>query len=201
MYQYFIKRFLDIIISIVLIPFAIVICIPFALLIKINDRGPIFYNADRLGKNMKQFKMYKLRTMIVDAPDIRNEDGSTFNSSEDPRVTKIGNILRKTSVDELPQLFNVLLGNMSFVGPRPSPLGNEKNYSKEFKKKFLVKPGITGLNQATLRNTASMEERIENDLLYVNEISFSMDIKIIIMTFINVIKKKNINQDEYNEKR
>lgn len=200
MYPSFIKRLLDIFFSIVALPFVIIICVPCAVIIKLSDRGPIFYNAERLGKDMKKFKMYKLRTMRVNAPDIRNDDGSTFNSVSDSRVTPFGYILRKTSIDELPQFVNVLLGNMSFVGPRPSPLGNEKRYTEEFKKKFLVKPGITGLNQATLRNSASMEERIKNDTYYAENISFSMDFKIIVWTLVSVLKRENITGEARNDK-
>ena len=111
--------------------------IPVVIMIKLEDKGPVFYNAPRLGKGMREFPMYKFRSMKVNAPDIRNEDGSTFNSDNDPRVTKIGNVLRKTSIDELPQLLNVLKGDMSFVGPRPSPLGNKDIYPKEFFKSLM----------------------------------------------------------------
>ena len=85
-----------------------------------EDKGPIFYNATRRGRNGKNFKMFKLRSMYVNSPDLKNPDGSTFNSDKDPRVTKIGRIMRKTSIDELPQILNVLLGHMSFIGPRPT---------------------------------------------------------------------------------
>ncbi|MEI5989598.1 sugar transferase [Enterococcus crotali] len=196
MYQFFIKRIFDILISVILLPFICLICFIFAIAIKLEDGGSIFYNAERLGKNMKRFKMFKLRTMKENAPDIRNVDGSTFNSSDDYRVTKIGLILRKTSIDELPQLVNVLLGDMSLVGPRPSPLGNEHRYSKEFKMKFEVQPGITGLNQALLRNAASMDERMKNDVYYVENMSFFLDFKIILLTIFSVIKRKNITRDD-----
>ncbi|MGG3383614.1 MULTISPECIES: sugar transferase [Heyndrickxia] len=195
MYQYFIKRFLDILLSLIVLPFFLIITVPVSILIKLEDRGPIFYNASRLGKNMKEFKMYKFRSMKVDAPDIRNEDGSTFNSNNDPRVTRIGKILRKTSIDELPQILNVLKGNMSFIGPRPSPLGNKDHYPKEYFKKFDVLPGITGYNQATLRNKSTMEQRIQNDLFYVENVSFILDMKIIFKTVISVITSKNINRN------
>src|SRR5690625_1667640 len=193
MYHYGIKRLLDIILALLILPFFLLIIIPVSILIKIEDRGPVFYNAPRLGRNMKQFKMYKFRSMIVNAPDIRNSDGTTFNSESDPRVTKVGKILRKTSIDELPQILNVLKGDMSFVGPRPSPLGNKDIYSKEFFRKFDVKSGITGYKQAILRNRSTMEERIKNDLFYVENLSFILDLKIILITLIFVIKSKNIN--------
>src|SRR5699024_6864866 len=109
------------------------------------------------------FKMYKFRSMIENAPDIRNADGTTYNSNNDSRVTKVGSFLRKTSIDELPQVINVFLGDMSFVGPRPSPLGDKSIYPKEFFVKYKVKPGITGYSQAEVRNNATMNERIKLD--------------------------------------
>ncbi|MBO6324891.1 sugar transferase [Enterococcus gallinarum] len=196
MYQSFIKRALDVVFSIILLPIAAIICIPFMIAIYIEDRGPIFYNAPRLGKNMRSFKMYKLRSMRVGAPDIRNDDGSTFNSNSDPRVSKVGRVIRKLSIDELPQILNVLFGDMSFVGPRPSPLGNENRYTEEYKMKFTVLPGVTGLNQAILRNSASMEERVKNDLFYVKNISFILDIKIVVLTLISVLRSKNITRND-----
>lgn len=196
MYQYGIKRLLDIVISFIFLLILILIIIPISIMIKIEDRGPILYNSLRLGKNMKEFKMYKFRTMKVNAPDIRNEDGSTFNSDNDSRVTKTGKILRKTSLDEVPQIINVLKGDMSFVGPRPSPLGNKHLYPKEYFRKFDVVPGITGYNQAILRNKSTMEERVKNDLYYVKNISFKLDLKILVMTIFSVLSFKNINKNE-----
>ncbi|MBI6027017.1 sugar transferase [Clostridium perfringens] len=196
MYQYFIKRFFDILMSLVILPFLVIVMVPVYIMIKLDDKGPIFYNAPRLGINMKPFIMYKFRTMKVDAPDIRNSDGSTFNSDDDPRLTKVGKFLRKSSIDELPQILNVLRGDMSFVGPRPSPLGNKDKYPKEYFQKFNVKPGITGYNQAILRNRATMDERVKNDVYYVNNISLVFDIKIIFMTVFSVIASKNINRND-----
>lgn len=201
MYRYGIKRLFDVLGSLITLPILFVIMVPVAILIKLEDGGPVFYNAPRLGKDMKEFKMYKFRSMKVNAPDIRNEDGSTFNSDNDPRVTKIGKILRKTSIDELPQLLNVFKGDMSFVGPRPSPLGNKDIYPKEYFRKFDVRPGITGYNQAVLRNSSTMEQRIANDLFYVENISAVLDLKILYMTFISVIKSKNINRPNNEEEK
>ncbi|MFK4415183.1 lipopolysaccharide/colanic/teichoic acid biosynthesis glycosyltransferase [Bacillus sp. RC251] len=195
MYRYGIKRIFDIIVSLLLLPFLLLIMIPVAIIIKLEDKGPVFYNAPRLGKGMREFPMYKFRSMKVNAPDIRNEDGSTFNADNDLRVTKIGHILRRTSIDELPQLLNVLKGDMSFVGPRPSPLGNKDIYPKEFFKKFDVCPGITGYNQAVLRNNSTMDQRVKNDVYYVENISFMLDAKIILLTGASVIKSKNINRN------
>ena len=192
MYRSFIKRLLDIIFSIVLLPFLLLIFIPVAIAIKVEDRGPVFYNATRYGKDMRHFKMFKFRSMKVNAPDIRNSDGTTFNSENDPRVTKVGRFIRKTSIDELPQVLNVLLGDMSFIGPRPSPLGDKSIYPAEFMRKFQVKPGISGYSQAKVRNNASMDERIKLDSYYVDNLSFVLDVKIIFWTIKQIIKKDNV---------
>lgn len=200
MYRYFIKRLLDVLLSLIALPFIMIIMIPVSVAIKIEDRGPIFYNAPRIGKDNLNFTMYKFRSMKVNAPDIRNEDGTTFNSDNDIRVTKVGKFLRKTSIDELPQILNVLKGDMSFIGPRPSPLGDKSIYPKEFFRKFDVRPGITGYNQATVRNNALMEERIKNDSFYVDNISFILDIKILIMTILSVLQSKNINRNKDEER-
>lgn len=143
MYKYLIKRLLDIILAILSIPFLFAITILIAPLIYLEDGGSVFYISKRLGKRGKIFEMYKFRTMKEDSKDIRNADGSTFNSIDDPRVTRIGRILRRTSIDELPQIINVLKGEMSFIGPRPDLPEHIMLYTKEEKRKLKVKPGIT----------------------------------------------------------
>ena len=143
MYKYLIKRFLDIILAIILLPFLFAIVILIGPLIYLEDGGSVFYVSKRLGKRGKIFEMYKFRTMKENSKDIRNADGSTFNSIDDPRVTKIGRILRRTSIDELPQIINVLRGEMSFIGPRPDLPEHIMLYTKEEKRKLKVKPGIT----------------------------------------------------------
>lgn len=192
MYEKYIKRVLDIIFSFFALLILLVIFIPVALAIKFEDHGPIFYLDKRYGKDTKKFTMYKFRSMKVNAPDIRNSDGTTFNSKDDPRVTKVGKFIRKTSIDELPQILNVLLGHMSLIGPRPSPLGDKSQYGPAFMRKFEVKPGITGYSQAYLRNEASMEQRIEYDNFYIDNISFMFDVKIFFQTIVSVLKSKNI---------
>jgi undecaprenyl phosphate N,N'-diacetylbacillosamine 1-phosphate transferase len=119
MYKKYFKRILDLILALIALPFWFIIFIIVGPIIYFQDKGPIFYNAPRLGKDGKVFKMYKFRSMKVNAPDIRNEDGSTFNSEDDPRLTKIGKFIRKTSLDETPQLLNIIKGDMSIIGPRP----------------------------------------------------------------------------------
>jgi len=195
MYQKIIKRVLDIIISIIGIIFLAIVSIPISLAIKLDDRGPVFFYDKRLGKNMKVFTMYKFRTMKVNAEDIRNSDGTTYNSEQDSRVTKVGRILRKTSLDELPQFINVLKGDMSLIGPRPSPLGDKSSYPSIFFKKYDVKPGITGYNQATLRNSATMDQRMTNDAFYTDNVSLFLDIKIFCLTIKSVFLRKNIHQN------
>lgn len=195
MYQLFIKRLLDILLSLVLLPFFLLLLIPVAVAIKLDDNGSVFYLSDRLGKDMKIFKMYKFRSMIENAPDIRNEDGTTYNSVNDSRVTKVGNFLRKTSIDEIPQIINVFLGDMSFIGPRPSPLGDKSMYPEEFFIKYEVKPGITGYSQAKVRNNSDMETRIVLDRYYVENKSFSLDFRIVFLTIASIIEQKNINRN------
>ncbi|EIY31658.1 hypothetical protein HMPREF1062_02501 [Bacteroides cellulosilyticus CL02T12C19] len=192
MYNKILKRLIDIVISLMLIPLVLVLMIPIALFIKLEDHGDVFYNAERYGRNMRKFRMFKFRSMKMNAPDIRNADGTTFNSEKDIRLTRIGSFLRKTSIDELPQILNVFLGDMSFVGPRPSPMGNERTYTDFVKKKFDVRPGITGYNQALLRNSATLEERYKNDIYYAENLSFLLDCKIIYMTLRSVLCRENV---------
>ncbi len=192
MYKLFLKRILDLLLSIILIPIIVVIGIPVALLIFFDDKGPIFYNGERLGKNGKIFKMYKFRTMKVNSKDIRNKDGSTFNGENDPRLTKIGKILRKTSIDELPQIINVIKGDMSLVGPRPDLPEHINLYTKKERKKLLVSPGITGYNQAYFRNSITWKKRLKNDVYYVENLSFILDLKILYNTIKMVIRKDGV---------
>jgi lipopolysaccharide/colanic/teichoic acid biosynthesis glycosyltransferase len=196
MYQRYVKRLLDIILSIILLPFILPIVLICGLFIFLEDRGPIFYCGLRLGKNKENFKMFKLRTMKVNAPDIRNADGSTFNSSTDTRLTKVGRFLRKTSLDELPQIFNVLIGNMSFIGPRPDLPEHINYYEQDETRKLDVLPGITGYNQAYFRNSLEWKQRLKNDVYYVDNISFSLDVKILFATISGVIKRRGIYSSE-----
>ncbi len=193
MYKRFIKRLLDFILSllalIVLSPLFLVISIS----IKVNSKGPVFFLQERLGKNGKVFKIIKFRTMIVNAEHIG--DGLKIKSENDNRITKVGKILRKTSLDELPQLINVIKGDMSIVGPRPPvtyyPHKFDK-YSEKQKKRFEVRPGITGLAQIRVRNSASWDERIEIDVEYVKKVTFTQDVIIILKTIMQVLKRENV---------
>ena len=125
LYKNCLKRLLDIMLSLLALPFVAIVGIPIAIAVKREDGGPVFYRSLRYGKDMKKFSMLKFRSMKVNSKDIRNQDGTTYNSENDERQTRIGRLLRKTSLDELPQFVNVLKGDMSFIGPRPSPMGNE----------------------------------------------------------------------------
>lgn len=195
MYKFF-KRLFDILFSLILLPFVLLILIILYPIVKLNSKGPFIYKSIRVGRNEKKYKMYKIRTMKLDAPDLRNEDGSTFNSDNDPRVTTVGNFLRKTSLDELPQLFNVLFGSMSFIGPRPDLYNQLELYDINGydKSKFKVKPGITGYAQVKGRNLISWEEKNELDVFYSNKICFLLDVKIFFLTIFKVFKREGINK-------
>lgn len=194
------KRVIDIILSliglIVLAPFFIVI----ASAIKFESKGGnIFYFQDRVGLNGKMFRMYKFRSMIPNAEDLlpalqtNNEvSGHMFKIKNDPRVTKVGAFIRKTSIDEFPQLFNVLRGEMSLVGPRPPLLGEYINYSEFQKSRMFVKPGCTGIWQATLRNSVGFEEMFYLDIIYIQKRSLKLDFVIILLTIKSIFTFKGV---------
>jgi undecaprenyl phosphate N,N'-diacetylbacillosamine 1-phosphate transferase len=193
-YKFFFKRLLDILISFISLPFFLILYIPIAIIIKLEDGGPILYTAQRLGKNMVPFMMFKFRSMKVNAPDIRLSDGSTFSSKTDSRVTKIGKVLRETSLDEIPQILNVLIGDMSIIGPRPDMISDEE-YPEEYRSFLSIKPGITGFNQAYFRNETNRLEKMKNDKYYVDNISFTMDVKVFFKTIAVVLQRKNMYRE------
>lgn len=195
MYGKYFKRIFDFVLAVIAFPILMLSFIVFAPLIKLTDKGPIFYNAKRIGRNGELFKMYKFRSMKVNAPDIRLEDGSTFNADDDPRVTKIGKFMRKTSTDELPQIINVLIGNMSLIGPRPDPPDWLDRYPEEIRVFLSVRPGITGYSQAYFRNSVDGEEKMNNDAYYALNYSFLLDIKIFLKTIVIVLKRDNTYKD------
>lgn len=193
MYKNGIKRLMDFIGALILSPIVLVICAVVGPFIYHEDRGPIFYKAKRRGLMGKPFEMYKFRSMKVNAPDIRNADNSTFNSTSDPRVTKVGRVLRKTSVDELPQIFNVLKGDMSFIGPRPVTVDRKYDELDDIRKARLeVRPGITGYSQAYYRNSISQDQKLKLDADYASNVSFALDAKIFFKTIETVALHKNI---------
>lgn len=195
MYKHYVKRLFDIIIGIIGLPFFLLALIIFGPIIRATDKGPIFYNAKRIGRNGKLFKMYKFRSMYVNAPDIRLSDGSTYNGENDPRVTKIGRFMRATSIDELPQVVNILCGSMSLIGPRPDPPDWLDKYPDDIKVFLSVRPGLTGYSQAYFRNGADGEQKMKNDAYYAENISFILDVKIFFKTIAMVICQNNTYKD------
>ena len=166
-------------------PLWIVVIFIIPLLIWLEDRGPIFYSQNRIGKNKKIFKVYKFRTMIPDAEKI---SGAVWSTKNDPRITKIGHILRKTALDEIPQLLNIIRGEMSFVGPRAERPELHNKFTKaipEFDERLKVTPGLSGLAQISGSYDLDPSEKIKYDLEYIEKMSFFFDIKIITLSVFN----------------
>ncbi|MCH3934403.1 MAG: sugar transferase [Leuconostoc mesenteroides] len=192
----FVKRLIDIVASVaglvILSPLFLVI----AVCIKINDpRGPVIYSQIRLGKNEKRFKMFKFRSMVTNADELLNElqkkneiNGAMFKLKNDPRITSVGRVIRKYSLDELPQLVNVINGSMSLVGPRPPLVYEVEKYTDYDKQRLLVKPGCTGMWQVGGRNDVDFDEMVELDLEYIQNRSTILDIKIILETVLVMVK-------------
>ncbi|WP_373221994.1 sugar transferase [Mediterraneibacter gnavus] len=199
MYKRFIKNVFDFLIGLCGFPFFLIVLIIFGPIIYFQDKGPIFYNAERIGKDGKFFKMYKFRSMYVNAPDIRLSDGSTYNGEDDPRVTKIGKFMRDTSIDELPQILNLLNGTMSLIGPRPDPTDWIDKYPDDIKVFLTVKPGLTGYSQAYYRNSADGNEKMKNDAYYAKHCGFMMDVKIFFKTIAIVLGHDNTYKDTSKE--
>lgn len=199
MYRNYFKRLFDLIFAAIALPFWLIILVVIGPIIYFQDRGSIFYNAPRLGKDGKIFKMYKFRSMKMNAPDLRNEDGSTFNAEDDPRLTSIGKFIRKTSLDETPQLLNIIKGDMSIIGPRPDLPEHMEMYEGNEIRKLEIKPGVTGFNQAYFRNTVPWKERIKNDVFYIDNLSAWMDIKVFIKTALSVLKREAVFIEEKSE--
>lgn len=190
----FVKRLIDFFGSLIGLIIISPILIIIAVIIKLTSKGPAFFKQERLGKNGRVFRIIKFRTMVINAEKIG--DGLTVKSEDDNRITKIGKLLRSTSLDELPQLFNVLIGQMSLVGPRPPvtyyPYDGYENYPSWAKKRFLMRPGITGLAQVTVRNSVSWDERIIIDNKYIETFNVWYDIKILFGTLGKVFNSENI---------
>ena len=193
-FYHVVKRLFDIVASacglILLSPLFLFLVIK----IRSEDGGPAFYSQERIGKDEKPFKMWKFRSMIVDADKMldkledQNEiDGAMFKIKDDPRITKIGHVIRKYSLDELPQLWNVLIGDMSLVGPRP-PLPSEvEEYTNYDKQRLTVMPGCTGLWQVTRRSEADFDEMVWLDIVYINHSGVWEDLKLIIKTVLVMV--------------
>jgi sugar transferase EpsL len=189
MYKDFFKRFIDVFCSAIILLFLWPVFLIIAIAIKLDSEGPVIFKQTRLGLDGKEFSIYKFRTMVVDA-----EKGGVYSDDNDPRITRVGNILRKTSLDELSQIINILEGDMSFVGPRP-PLTYHPwpidEYTPEQLRMFEVRPGITGWAQINGRKAVEWNHRIELNVWYVDNVSFLTDIKILFTTVLKVIKNED----------
>jgi len=185
-----IKRFLDIIVSFTVLVLALPLLIAVALILYVVNQGKPFFYQQRPGKNERIFKIVKFKSMN----DKKGSDGQLLPDVE--RITTFGNFVRKSSLDELPQLWNVLKGDMSLVGPRPLLVSYLSLYNEEQKKRHLVRPGITGWAQVNGRNTISWEKKFEYDVWYVEHISFMLDMKIYLKTLLKVVKRADISASE-----
>ena len=187
MYQCFLKRFFDIFFAVILLLLAALPMLVIAVMIRVGTPGPAIFKQERVGKNGKVFRLYKFRSMCVNA---EHTGSGVYSGKGDPRVTKIGRILRATSLDELPQFWNILRGDMSFVGPRP-PLTYHpwkwEQYTEEQKRMFEVRPGITGWAQVHGRKHVEWNKRIALNVWYVDHVSLWLDLKVVVKTFTKVL--------------
>ena len=197
---FFMKRLIDLILSILGIVFLSPIMLIIAIAIKVESKGPIIFSQDRVGKDGKFFKMYKFRSMVINAEELKEKllsqnemSGPMFKMKDDPRITKVGKFIRKTSIDELPQLFNVIKGDMSLVGPRPNLPKEVAQFSDYHKLKLKAKPGLTCYWQVMGRNSIGFEEWMELDIKYIRERSIWLDIKYIFRTIFVLFGDKNAN--------
>ena len=182
----FIKRFTDIIFSILILIITFPILLISALAIKLDSKGPVFFIQERTGLNGKPFRMYKLRGMVENALEI----GPQLTQMNDPRITRVGKFLRRTSIDEIPQVFNVIKGEMSLIGPRPEIIPITTTFNQEQTKVFNFKPGITGYSQVNGRQMLTPDERIKMEVKYYSKASFWSDFVIAISTFKVVLNNK-----------
>ena len=189
MYRLFFKRFLDFILSLLAIIVLSRVYLIVAILVRLKLGSPVIFTQERPGKNEKIFKMYKFRTMTNET----DEKGNLL--SDEIRLTKFGKLLRSTSLDELPELFNILKGDMSIVGPRPLLVSYLPFYTKEEKVRHEVRPGLTGLAQVNGRNFIDWDNRLKKDIEYVENMSFVLDIKVIVTTILLVSKKSDVATD------
>lgn len=195
--QFILKRFFDILLSLIGIIILSPVYLIIIICIKTDSKGPAIFKQTRVGKDGKNFTIYKFRTMIVGAEkkreldiDPSNLQNFVFQSKSDNRITKLGAFLRKSSLDEIPQLFNVLNGTMSLVGPRPEIPDVVKYYTDEYRQRLLVTPGITGLAQVSGRGEIELGKTIHFDLIYIRDFSIGYDIKLLIKTVTSVFNKE-----------
>lgn len=189
MYAKYFKRVLDFLLSLIAIIILSPVLLVIAILVRIKLGSPVLFKQKRPGKNEKIFTLYKFRTMT----DKKDENGNLL--PDEDRLTKFGKVLRSTSLDELPELFNILKGDMSIVGPRPLLVEYLELYNEEQKHRHDVRPGLTGLAQVSGRNSISWEEKFKDDIKYVNKVTFTNDIKIILKTVVKVFKREGISQE------
>lgn len=201
MYKSLFKRIIDIVVSL----FGLIVSLPILLLvslvIKLESKGPVFFKQERLGKNGISFKIYKFRSMYVGA---EKQGTGVYSGKNDIRVTKVGKIIRATSIDELPQFINILKGDMSLIGPRPTLTYHPwefEEYTHEQRRMFDVRPGVTGWAQINGRKDVEWNKRIELNIWYVNNLSFLLDMRIFLKTIFKVIMMKdNVNKSETRKK-
>jgi lipopolysaccharide/colanic/teichoic acid biosynthesis glycosyltransferase len=188
-----IKRMMDLALSIISLPIVLLVLLLASIAIKLDTPGPAFFIQERIGQHGRHFRLYKLRTMVANAEELKASvlDSRTvhFKTLADPRITRVGRFLRKTSLDELPQLFNVIRGEMSLVGPRPTSL-NLATYEPWHERRLDVRPGVTGLWQVRGRNAMTFDERVELDLEYIDHLSLANDLKLLGQTILVVVKGK-----------
>ena len=199
LYERFGKRACDLVIGVAALPVVGAATAIAGAAINLEDGGPVFYNAPRVGRYGREFTMYKLRSMKVNAPDLVMEDGSTYNGADDPRMTRVGALLRRTSLDELPQFLNVLKGDMSVVGPRPDLKRETELYQGEEALKLIVKPGVTGYAAVYGRNALPWHDRLALDVHYVRHLSFPLDAKVFLKTFTTVFAQEGIYVEDDQE--
>lgn len=188
-----IKRMMDLALSIISLPIVLPVLLLASIAIRLDTPGPAFFIQERIGQHGRHFRLYKLRTMVANAEELKASvlDSRTvhFKTLADPRITRVGRFLRKTSLDELPQLFNVIRGEMSLVGPRPTSL-NLATYEPWHERRLDVRPGVTGLWQVRGRNAMTFDERVKLDLEYIDHLSLANDLKLLGQTVLVVVKGK-----------
>lgn len=196
MYRKYFKRLVDILGSLFTLSLLSPLFVLIAVAIKINSKGPVFFTQKRVGLNKREFKIFKFRTMLT-LENSYYKDGSPIENYD--RITSVGRILRKTSLDEIPQIINILIGEMSIIGPRPTLLYQVEKYNSNQMKRLEVKPGLTGLAQVNGRNSLSWEEKINYDLKYVNNISFIGDTIIVLKTILVLFKSDTVEFKAHDE--
>jgi sugar transferase EpsL len=191
----FFKRSLDIFVSLCSLVILSPVLLITALLVRLSSKGPAVFRQERAGLHGKPFALHKFRTMTTDVDPF----GASPKSADDPRLTRPGRFLRERSLDELPQLFNVALGQMSLVGPRPLYVSQIAEWNKDQKRRLLVKPGLTGLAQISGRGALTREQKLDLDVEYIDKRSFWLDIRIICATFILIFRRKSIYEEKYSQ--